>query len=208
MPARKKTTNGHPRAPQRAGPGRPRSEDSRRAILEAALSLLAQRGYADTTMSAIAEHAGASKQTLYRWWRSKAEVVFEALKEFAASEIGRPAGGDARDDLQAFLDRTFAALRGPVGDIMRSLMADAQLDPAFRRRFREEFIMARRAALGELVQRTLRQHGAEPSREEIDVALDQLYGAMWYRLLIGNAPLNSAFARRLVDSVLAPHYRG
>src|SRR5271169_5574244 len=76
--------------------GRPRSELSRCRILETALRLARTRGYAKITMDEIAAEAGAGKQTIYRWWRSKAEVVLDALKENARVEIITPDTGSLR----------------------------------------------------------------------------------------------------------------
>ena len=60
------------------GPGRPRSEPARRAILAAATHLVGREGYGRVTMEAIAREAGVSKQTVYRWWPTKAAIVLEA----------------------------------------------------------------------------------------------------------------------------------
>src|SRR5882672_2645606 len=76
--------------------GRPRSDESRQAILRAALDLVAAR-------------AGTGKQTIYRWWRGKADVVLDAMTADAARKIPVPDTGDLRADLQVFLDATFAA---------------------------------------------------------------------------------------------------
>src|SRR5436190_21601152 len=59
--------------------GRPRSERCRRKILAAAEALLAEHGVAGMSVDAIAEVAGVSKATIYRWWPNKAAVVMEAL---------------------------------------------------------------------------------------------------------------------------------
>jgi AcrR family transcriptional regulator len=65
-------------------PGRPRSEEARLAILGAAVALVGEGGSALATMDAIARRAGVSKQTVYRWWSSPAEIMMEALNEGAA----------------------------------------------------------------------------------------------------------------------------
>jgi AcrR family transcriptional regulator len=177
--------------PARPPAGRKRSEASRQAILEASLKLLRERGYGSLTTDAIAVSAGVGKQTIYRWWSSKAEVVLEALTDQARA-IGAPETGGLESDLEAFFDASFRVLRGRsgTGPVLKGLMAEAQLDPAFGSRF-ATFIEARRSAL-----RALLLRHAKPG-VLVEGMVDMLFGALWYRLLLGHAPLDSAFARTL-----------
>lgn len=175
--------------PPRAG--RKRSEAARGAILDAALTLLQERGYAALTTDAIAERAGTGKQTIYRWWPSKADVVLEALM-LQGQSIRAPATGDLEQDLAAFLRATFRLVRGPAGTgaALKALMAQAQLDPAFQARF-QAFIATRRDALRAVL-------AVQPwPAAGLEAAVDMLFGAMWYRLLVEHAPLDAPFAREL-----------
>lgn len=181
---------------QRPRVGRKRSEGARQAILDASLELLHENGYAALTTDAIARRAGTSKQTIYRWWNDKAEVVLEALAATGRS-IRAPQTGDLEGDLTAFLQATFRLLRGPnaAGVALKALMAHAQLEAEFAPHF-ARFIGARREALrGVLV-----RHEARLVRD-VDACVDSLFGAMWYRLLIGHAPLDARFARELAALV-------
>ena len=65
-------------ASSRPDPAR-RSERSRRAILDAALELLTEHGYAELTIEAVAARAGVGKQTIYRWWSGKGAVVLDMM---------------------------------------------------------------------------------------------------------------------------------
>ena len=66
-------------------PGRPRSERARKAILQAAADLLLAEGTAQVSMDAVAERAGVSKATIYRWWPSKERLALDALLEWAGT---------------------------------------------------------------------------------------------------------------------------
>ena len=98
-----------------------RSERSRRAIYDAALDLVAEVGYPRTTIEGIAARAGVGKQTIYRWWGSKADVLLEAFLDLstqAAREAGQepyaiPDTGDLAADLKAVLRITVDQLKDP-----------------------------------------------------------------------------------------------
>src|ERR671934_1249914 len=102
-------------------PGRPRSEEARRAILAATLELAAEHGRQGLRMDAIAKRAGVSKETLYRWWRSKAEVLLEALAERGEETIPVPDSGSLHTDLLAFMRATARSADPPTRRLLRAL---------------------------------------------------------------------------------------
>jgi len=165
-------------------PGRRRSEDSRRAILAAAVELVGEHGYGPLTVEKIAARAGAGKQTIYRWWPTKADVVMEALVEKADLHVPVPDDGSLAADLRAFLEASVALGRAPqVVAILRALMAEAQLDEGFGARFRDGFIENRRAALRTVLERAAER--GELPRASVDTLLDVVFGVIWYRVLTG-----------------------
>jgi len=179
-------------------PGRRRSEDSRRAILTAAVELVAEHGYGPLTVEKIAARAGTGKQTIYRWWPTKADVVMEALVEKADLHIPVPDDGSLRADLRAFLEASVALGRAPqVVAILRALMAEAQLDEAFGHRFWDGFIENRRAALRTVLERAARR-GELPVGVSADTLLDVVFGVIWYRVLTGRVLGSDAVADELV----------
>jgi AcrR family transcriptional regulator len=132
-------------------PGRPRSDDAKRAILEAAFTLTHERGYENVTAQMIAEAAGAGKQTLYRWWDSKAAIVLDALAEHGRVDIdAQQQRAIEHGDLEAFLITTFRALTR-VGPTLRHLMAEAQRDSVLRAALLERLIEPRRQTLRKLL---------------------------------------------------------
>jgi len=181
--------------------GRPRSEDSHEAILGAVVALLEQEGYGALTIESVARQAGVGKQTIYRWWKSKAELVLEAYANHAASKLPVPDKGSLRADLESFFCAAFKRLTDISGPTMRGLMADAVYDPEFLEILREVLIAKRRAVLYRVLERGRARSELKPDAD-LDVMIDLLFGALWYRLLVQHAKLDSRFAKQLVGDVL------
>jgi AcrR family transcriptional regulator len=193
-------------APRR---GRPRSEKARLAILEAAAELLLERGLPAVSMDAVAERAGVSKATIYRWWRTKETLALDALyNEWAAAQPPAKSTGSLRGDLMALL-RPWVRLASsrPYGRVMAALITEAQMDPEFAAVYRSRFIEPRREQAGAVFRRAI-ERGEIPADTKVDVALDLLYGPLYHRLLHGHAPLNDRFVRDVVDTALDGIMRG
>jgi AcrR family transcriptional regulator len=176
-------------------PGRPRSEEARRAILSAAHEELLERGFGALTMEGIAARAGVGKQTIYRWWRSKADVALDAMLSEAAAGIPLPDEGSLEADLTAFLDRTFA-MQDTERPALVGLLAQSLLDPAFAGAFRDRFLAGRWAALGSVFERAVARGEISPG-EDLGLLIDMVYGLLWYRLLFRHRPLDATTAREI-----------
>jgi AcrR family transcriptional regulator len=186
--------------------GRPRSEASRQAILTAAIELLAETGYARLTIEGIAARARVGKQTIYRWWPSKADLLLEAGAAKADLYVPVSDHGSYRADLHAFLEGSFQLGNHPeVANLLRSLMADAQINPAFGRRFHDLFLVRRRDALAVITDRA-RRRGDLPAAPDPSLVADIVFGMIWYRVLAsrpGQQPFDASLADDLV-ALLAP----
>ena len=113
--------------------GRPRSEQARAAVLHAVDDLLVERGYGAVTLKGIAERAGVSRQTVYRWWSTKAEILLEASAIDAREELAVAARDEPGDDLAAYLEALIAFLTvSDAGAAYRALVGEAQHDIAVR----------------------------------------------------------------------------
>jgi AcrR family transcriptional regulator len=186
--------------PQR---GRPRSERARKAILDAASELLLARGLSAVSMDAVAERAGVSKATIYRWWPTKETLALDALyTEWAAARPHPRDTGSLRGDLLSLL-RPWARLAGsrPYGRVVAALLTEAQTDPVFAAEYRERFVEPRRQQARDIFRRAI-ERGEIPADTKVEVALDLLYGPLYHRLLHGHAPLNDRFVREVIDMVL------
>jgi AcrR family transcriptional regulator len=113
-----------------------RSEEARQAVLEAADNLLVKRGFAALTIEGIAARAGVGKQTIYRWWPSKTDVLLDAFLEDAVQHLKPQDSGDLGRDLRAHLRNLAEFLaRSDAGAVFRALTAQAQHDAHLRRGF-------------------------------------------------------------------------
>jgi AcrR family transcriptional regulator len=181
-------------------PGRPRSQSARRAILAAALELAGEHGPQGLTMGGLAQRAGVSKETLYRWWRSKTEVLLEALTAYGEQTIPVPDTGRLERDLRGFLRATAAALDSPTRRILRILAAEAAADPTAAQQIRQQFLVHRRAALAILLDRAVAR-GELSDQATASMLLDLVFGSLWYRLVFATGPLDQAWADALTNTI-------
>src|ERR1700722_18658599 len=115
-----------------------RSEEARQAVLEAADGLLAEIGFAAVTIEGIAARAGVGKQTIYRWWSSKADVLMDNFSTDASEELALPSLGSVGEDLTAYLRLLARVLpQAPAGAVLTALIGQAQHDRAMAASFRD-----------------------------------------------------------------------
>ena len=186
--------------PQR---GRPRSQKAHKAVLDAAAELMLEHGLSAVTMDAVAQRAGVSKATIYRWWPTKETLALDALyTEWAAARPVPRDTGSLRGDLLSML-RPWArlAVSRPYGRVLAALLTEAQTDPAFAAEYRQRVLEPRREQARAVLRRAI-DRGEIPATTKIEVALDLLYGPLYHRLLHGHAPLNDRFVRDVIDTVL------
>ncbi|WP_328890500.1 TetR/AcrR family transcriptional regulator [Streptomyces sp. NBC_00316] len=187
--------------PSESRPGRKRSEESRMAILVAAFELVDEVGYAGLTIEGIANRAGCGKQTIYRWWPSRAHVLLEALAVKADLYVTNADHGSYADDVRAFLEDTFRLGRQQrVVDILRVLMAEAQINEEFGQLFRSAFLQRRRDALQVVLDRA-RTRGDLPPRPAASTVLDIVFGTLWYRLLATRQPMGNDLVEELTATL-------
>lgn len=182
------------------GPGRPRSEASRRAILDAAYALLRDEGLRAVSMDSLARSAGVSKATIYRWWPSKEAVLMEGYLDAVETRVSFPHTGSALDDLRVQLHRVIDTMKGPDGVILSQIIACGQYCPEIMNAFRGEVQEHRRKDAFALLRRAV-AGGEVRSDIDVEVTIDALYGPVFHRLLTGHAPLDHAFADALFDTV-------
>lgn len=183
--------------------GRRRSERSHQAIIAATQELLVEVGYRELTIEGVAARAGVGKQTIYRWWPSRAALALEAYLAGSDAVLQpRLDGRPAQEDVRELLDWLVAVLVEPIGGrVVAGLIADLQHDPDLAERFHRDVVPERRRAMLEALAQG-RQRGEIRADADIELAIDALHGAVIYRLLLSGEPLDAGFTERLAHQVL------
>jgi AcrR family transcriptional regulator len=187
----------------RPGPNEARrSERSRSAILAATQELIATVGYGNMSIESIATRAGVGKQTIYRWWPSKAAVVLEMWVPEVHPHIGFPDTGDLAADLKTQLKVAIDLSADPdFGPAFRALIAEGQHDQDLAGQLVERIFGPRiEACKGRL--RAAQEAGQLATDVDLDLAVDLLYGGLYHRYVLRVAPLTPAYADAVVDTVL------
>ena len=183
--------------------GRRRSERSHQAIVAATQQLLVERGYAGVTIEGIAARAGVGKQTIYRWWPSRAALVLEAYLAGQDTVPPPTPARTVRNDVRALLRWLVAVLAQPTGGrVLAGLVGDLQHDEDLAEGFHRDVVPARRAAMLAALERG-RVRGEIRADVDLDLAVDALHGAVFYRLLLSGEPLDEDFADRVTEQTLA-----
>jgi len=182
-------------------PGRPRSEDARKAILRSTLKLLQEAGFPDLSIEAIAADADVGKATVYRWWPNKAALVADAFSSSADRELRFPNTGSVRSDVSIQMKHLVRVLRGRRGRIVAALIGGGQSDPELIQAFRDRFMMPRRQEAYATLRRGI-SRGELPENLDLDLTLDTLYGAFYMRFLIRQSGLSEEYVDEVVSLVM------
>jgi AcrR family transcriptional regulator len=185
------------------GRGAPREE----AILRATLALLAESGYDQVTIDAVAARARCSKATIYRRWPGKAPLVITAVRRYAGhQETAPPDTGSLRSDLIATLAAMRASLAGQDAALILGLLIAMRRDPELATAVREQVLDAKREVLGAVVARAVAR-GDVPAGADTALVAEISSAALFSRLLVTGEPLDDAFVQHFVDAVLLPVLR-
>jgi AcrR family transcriptional regulator len=190
-------------APKGRAPHR-RDENARIAVLHAADDLLVERGFGGVTIEGIAARAGVAKQTIYRWWPSKVDILLDTLIDDASHQLAIPVARTAVESTRRYL-RSLARFlsQDPAGKVLLALIGQAQHDQAMAATFHQRYLDPRRRAEREMLQRGI-VSGELAADLDVDAALDALLGPVLYRALTG-ARIPRSFIDGLIADVLQRH---
>jgi len=182
----------------RARPGRPRSEESRVAVLRATSELMLEVGVRAMTTEGIAARSGASKATIYKWWPNKYAVAVEAFLSAMFAESADPDTGSAREDFRHALRGMMRFYASPSGRVFAQLVGEAQFDPQVAAELRDRLVGSRRQLVRAIWERGVARGELRPDVDP-EAAIDLVFGPAMYRLVAGHAPLDDAAADAVVD---------
>jgi AcrR family transcriptional regulator len=182
--------------------GRPRSQASHDAILQATSSLLDSKPYAEVSIEAIAARAGVSKATIYRWWPNKVSLVIEVLTTEALQMPQLPFDGHhLRKHLFNCLKGSYnTLLRGRMAVVLLAVLAECRSDESMLKLLYSSFF-ARLQAIGLRDMQLAVATGELDQAIRQDVLLDQLWGPLYYRALIAGNTVDDAYLEALLDNL-------
>jgi AcrR family transcriptional regulator len=187
--------------------GPARNPEAHRAILAAARELLNEGGYGRLSIDAVARRAGASKPTIYRWWKNKAALMMEVYETEVDQSLRVPDLGDIEKELTALLANLWRMWRDTsCGALFRSIIAEAQLDGTALQQLREQFMPRRRAYTIELLERA-RDRGELDEHVDVEQVATWLMAFCWYHLLtdqLGDEAAIEQYVRSLVLGLRKP----
>ena len=182
---------------------RRRGRELEEAILAAALAELSEHGYPALTMESVAKRAGTGKASLYRRWETRAALVMDAVYTLAPSPQSLPDTGALRGDLLAALRLGAAALRGPAGEAMRGMLAEALPDAARSQALRARSQGRNRQLMAEVLRRASAR-GQVPDGAATCARLEVGAALLRNHFLFRGEPLDEETLAGFVDEVLLP----
>lgn len=164
--------------------------------------MLAKRGFTGASMDAIARTAGVGKDTLYRRWSSKEQLVRHLLTALADEGIPtRPPDPDPRFGLFMFLqDVVRLNTRSDFGAVVAGIIGESTRNPQLAEVFRSFWVERRRFA-GDLVRQVV---GPDASAQQVGRHVDQVVGPVYYRLLLSGDEITDEFLWDLVATLPWP----
>lgn len=179
-----------------------RSVAAREAILRAADDLLVEKGFAGVTVEGIAKAAGVAKQTVYRWWNSKTDVLMDAFLEDAAADLEPPDTGGLESDLRAYLRDTVRFLTvDDAGAVYRTLVGQAQHDSELAQVFRARYLRDQQVRDQKPFVRAIARGELAPETDVASLA-EWLVGPIHYRVIVTGEPVDETFIDTIVDGAL------
>lgn len=181
--------------------GRPRSTQARTAILKSAHDLMAEHGPGRLTIEAVAARAGVGKPTIYRYWANSQELAMAALLEQKVPQASTRETLSPLADLERQVLHVVTAFSGRRGRQVTQMMAASEADSEVSKAFRNQVIMGSREQGRAILERAQTAGHVRPDLD-MDVALDLIYGPIFYRLLVGHADVDAEFATGIVHMAL------
>lgn len=180
--------------------GRPRSEKTKKAILSATYELLLENGFGAVTIEKIAERAGVSKATIYKWWSNKAAVVMDAFFDAAVVRLPIPDTGSTINDMIIQVNNLAKFLVSKEGKVINQIIAEGQYDQNLAETYRTIYFKPRRLDSRHILERGI-SRGELKEDLDIELVTDLIFGPLFYRLLITGDMVDEDFIKNLINYV-------
>ncbi len=180
--------------------GRPRSESSRKSILEATRRLLTHQPVQKISIEGIARKAGVGKTTIYRWWPNKTSVVMEAVFSQPAYHNLMPTPRNAVEGVSMQIEKLCRQLNGKNGRLVAEIIGEAQADPQSLRILIENFLQDRYNTLSSYIDGG-KQTGEFSQDIDTDTAIDVVLGPVFFRLISGQE-LDSDYIQKMTEMLI------
>ncbi len=189
-------------SPRRTSGGPVLLDDVTAAIEAAFFEELAAVGYGRLSVDAVAKRAGVGKAAIYRRWKSKQVLATDLVTKVAVAAIDVPDTGTLRADIRAYLQNGRAALTHRLArTIIPDLLAEAGRDPEYAATIADQIREPRRHKAAQLFERA-RQRGEIADDADIDVALDMIGGALYWRQSVMQVDADDDYLDRLTEAIL------
>src|SRR6202048_3228202 len=143
--------------------GRPRSEEHRHAVLNAAMELMQEDDLRRASVDRISARSGVSKATIYKWWPNRTAVAIDAFLHQMMADAAVPDTGSAAEDFRLTLRAMMRFLSSPLGAIYAQLVGESQFSPTQRERIRTHQVNVRRAAVTKIWDRGVARRALDPN---------------------------------------------
>ncbi|MEU0900518.1 TetR/AcrR family transcriptional regulator [Streptomyces massasporeus] len=184
------------------GRGRRPADEVRADVFRVVGEVLLEEGIADLTFERVARLSGVSKTTLYKWWPSKGALALDGYFHAVEERLAFEDTGDIRADLTRQL-RAFARIMTgtPAGRVVTELIGQSQTDEDLAGAFRSLYSSERRRLAGERLQRA-KEQGQIRDDVDVQILVDQLWGAVYHRMLVPDEPVTDDFVIALVSNLI------
>ncbi|MFU9045071.1 TetR/AcrR family transcriptional regulator [Acinetobacter tibetensis] len=177
-----------------------KSSRRKQCILDAVIAALEDYEYGKLTIEEIAARAGVGKSTIYRWWKHKSDLVFEAFKQETASVFELDYAQSLEFNLKQQLLKLSHALNRPIG---RALLVVLSEHREAAGAFFSQYLLPRREATRKLIQLAI-QNGEIRADYPFELMLDTLYAPIHYQMIFFNHQPDEAYIQALLNMVLQP----
>lgn len=165
--------------------------------MAASYDLLLENGFGAVTVEKIAERAGVSKATIYKWWPNKAAVVVDGFLSAASARLPVPNTDSVLQDILDHVKNVTRFMTNPEGQIIKELIGEGQFDAGLAAAYQTRYIQPRRLEARQLLERGVR-HGELKEDLDIEITIDLLYGPVFYRLLVLGDSMDDEYVDKLV----------